>query len=467
MNSPYPYLSEALRTTCWSMHAGFFDYYRRMITESRFDGKIDLEKLEAERVHPYLLIYHKDASEPEERLILTSNTQWWNEEYLKKDDQIINVIPLNGPILSGGGPCSYGTAELADRFVYADSRPSVIGHFVIINTPGGSAYANELNDLFENAKKPVVGLIRGMCCSKGVEIASHIPHVFSESRNADIGCIGTMARFEGIKSGTEQDGIVFYSVYADDSPKKNYAYREAIEKGNLEPVKQELNEINDQFLANVKKRWPSVSQDVLTGDTYKAHEVEGQLFDGYKSYGEAIDYIFELAGKKRLEPGTVTPVGIVHPVEDDLSTGQTTSSEIINSPKKLAPMTNIEALEAILGKGTVQVDENGKVQLTSEQIVKLNEHYASLNNDAEQSSSLVATQAETIANQAAIIAEKDKKIRELAEATSRGINQPAPENDSATEQHGPKVVETALEGITDPVEKLKIVTSVAKNAGLL
>lgn len=465
MNSPYSYLSEALRTTCWSMHAGFFDYYRRMITEAR-GGQIDLAKLEAERVHPYLLIYHKGVPEPEERLILTSNTQWWNEEDLKKDDQIINVIPLNGPILSGGGPCSYGTAELADRFVYADNYSSVIGHFVIINTPGGSVRANELNDLFENAKKPVVGLIRGMCCSKGVEIASHIPHVFAESRDSDIGCIGVMTQFEGIKSGTEQDGIIFYSVYADNSPKKNYAYREAIENGNLEPVKQELNQINDQFLANVKKRWPSVSEDVLTGDTYKAYEVEGQLFDGYKSYSEAIDYIFELAGKKRLESGTVTPVGIVHPGEDNPSIDQT-SPEIINSQKQLTPMTNIEALETILGKGTVQVDENGKVQLTSEQIVKLNEHYASMNNNAEKSSSLVATQAETIANQAAIIAEKDKKIRELAEATSRGISQPAPENDSVTEQHGPKVVDTALEGVTDPVEKLKIVTSVAKNAGLL
>lgn len=449
------------------MHAGFFDYYRRMITEARSGGKIDLGKLEAERVHPYLLIYHKGSSEPEERLILTSNTQWWNEEYLKKDDQIINVIPLNGPILSGGGPCSYGTAELADRFMYADSRPSVIGHFVIINTPGGSAMANELNDLFENAKKPVVGLIRGMCCSKGVEIASHIPHVFAESRDSDIGCIGTMAQFEGIKSGTEQDGVIFYSVYSDNSPKKNYAYREAIENGNLEPVKQELNEIYDQFVANVKKRWPGVSNEVLTGDTYKAREVEGQLFDGYKSYSESIDYIFELAGKQRLEPGKITPVGIVPTEEDDPSINQTTSQEIINSQKQLTPMTNIEALEAILGKGTVQVDENGKVQLTSEQIVKLNEHYASLNNNAEQSSSLVATQAETIANQAAIIAQKDKKIRELAEATSRGISQPAPENDSAAEQHGPKVVETALEGITDPEEKLRIVTSVAKNAGLL
>lgn len=462
MSLPYSYLSEILRTPYMCMHAGFLDYYRSEIMRARGNKDNNLEALAADRAHPSILIFKKGRTDYEERLIMTSNSQWYDEEELNEDDQIINVIPLKGPILSSGGPCTYGTAELADRFIYADSKPSVIGHFVIIDTPGGSAYANELNPLFENAKKPVVALIRNLCCSKGVEIASHIPHVFAETPTAEIGCIGVVASFAGIKSGTVVDGEVFYSVYADSSPDKNREYRKAIEEGDLNPMREKINELNAGFIANVKKRWPECKDERLTGITYKASEVEGELFDGYKSYSEAIDYIFQLAGESRKEQGVITPMGIIPSNPDD-------DSEIINtnSQKQFTPMTNIEVLESILGKGTVQVDENGIAQLTTEQLTALIQHYENMHNAASQANKLVSTQLQLLASKEQELAVKDSQIQELSQATSRGISQAPPENDNLTEQASVLAVETALEGISDPSEKLKTVRTIAEKMGLI
>lgn len=459
MRSNYHFISECMRTNHWSMHAGFFDYYRRKILHEKGTS---LDTKEKEQAAPSILLFKNGVLDAEERLILTSHPNWYDTSYIKNTDQIINVIRLEGPITSGGAPCSYGTRELADMFAYADMRKSVIGHLVIINTPGGSARANELNELFENAKKPVVALIRSLCCSKGVEIASHIPHVFAESRDSEIGCIGTFASFSGIKSGTVVEGETYYEVYADQSTQKNYAYREAIQNDNLQPIIDELNELNDQFLANVRKRWPNVKDETLEGATYKAHEVEGQLFDGYKTYSEAIDYIFELAGVERLDSGVITPVGMVDdPDDDDLN------QATINPIHNYTPMTNIEMLESVLGQGSVQVDENGNAQLTVDQMVQLNAHFERLNQEAEEAKRLVNTQAVTIANQQTIIAEQNESIEQMAEATTRGIAQHSPSNDLDLEGQQTQVVESALEGVNDPKEKWNIVTNLAKKAGLL
>lgn len=454
------------------MHAGFFDFYKRQIlhnNDSQFDEK------EREKLSPSLLIYKNGQPEVEERLILTSHPDWYDSSELKDGNhQLIHVIRLEGPITSGGAPCSYGTRELADRFSYADNVKHVVGHLVIINTPGGSARANELNELFEKANKPVVGLIRSMCCSKGVEIASHIPHVFAESRDSDIGCIGTFASFSGVKSGTVIDGETYYEVYADQSTKKNYAYREAIQNDNLKPILDELNQLNEEFIQNVRKRWPNVKPETLEGATYKAHEVEGQLFDDYKSYGEAIDYIFELAGVARLDSGVITPVGIIDEDDaiddeddDDFFNESTESEETsINPIKQLIPMQNIEQITSVLGGNPIQADEqSGLVQLSVDQLVQLNSYLEGLNQELADLKAKATTDATTIANLNAVIADKDQMIDQMAEATSRGIAQHSPTSDADETQV--QVVESALAGIDNPQEKWKIVAQLAHNSGML
>lgn len=460
----YKLISEVMRTAAWQMHPEVFDYYKDFILTQYRNPLIQTEWGE-KRKPSYLLVFNPELVEPEERLIMTGNTHWYDEKYIGKDDQIINVIDLSGPITRGGAECSYGTIDLADRFSYADTKPSVVGHLVLINTPGGSASANDLNNLFENSKKPVVALIRGMNASKGVEIASHIPHVFAENDLAEIGSIGTFASLQGIRNGKEIDGVQHYTVYATRSTQKHFAYREAIEKGNLEPVQKEIDGVNETFISNVKKRWPKCSEERLTGEMYNASEVEGELHDGYKSYSEAIDYIFELAGVERKQKGVVTPVGIAPATDggngtqeeaagtqEEAATPETgpTSHEINNEAAPATEVTeatdtdtnpqtntslmnNIERLEAIPGVGKIVVDESGKMQLTPEQASAIAADIAS----GQQARTSASTLTEVVANQR-------KAIEEMAEQTAAPIRQAPPAGNNAVEKT--EQAETVLDG---------------------
>ena len=50
----------------------------------------------------------------------------WNDEELADDDQIINVIVVDGPVTRDGGGCSYGTKDFRQQ-VYADRNHSIYG----------------------------------------------------------------------------------------------------------------------------------------------------------------------------------------------------------------------------------------------------------------------------------------------------------------------------------------------------
>ena len=124
-------------------------------------------------------------------------------------------------------------------------------------------------------------------------------------------------------------------------------------------------------------------------------------------------------------------------------------------------MANIKALEQILGEGSVLVDENGNAQLTTEQIQKLDEHYAKGN----AALGLVGTQAETIAGLKETISKKDSEIRELAEATGKPIEQPVVQTDDTTVEQVAKT--SILAGVADPRERFSRVSAKAREMGLI
>ena len=444
----YAFISEVMRTGYWAMLPSAFHVYR--------DRLLNFEKLGNERIgmnwpdkrqDSYFHAVREGSSTPEMRLFMTRYPQDFDNDYYA-DDVLIHVMPLTGPITHGGAECAYGTLELADRFRYADMQKNVIGHLVILDTPGGAASANDLNELFANANKPVVGLIRGMNASKGVWISSFIPDVFAEREDVDVGCVGTLWSVYGQRNGVTPDNEVYYEVYADNSTHKNEEYRAAVQDDNLDPAKKTLNEIDQQFRDDVKRRWPGVPDDKLTGRLYKARDVIGELVDGIKSYSEAIDYIFEKAGMKN-PAKNITPIGSVSLID-----GQDGEQANIN-PQKSCFMTNIDALEKILGKGTVALDESGEPKLTTEQLQKLNEAFAEKETEesnASLSGQVIAKQQleldsaksrnndleSQLAEKDRLLKEKEAKIRELAESTSHGIEQPPMARDNGAVPSGQK-----------------------------
>lgn len=458
MNRNYSYLSEIARNGQWMMHPDAFNMYQEVVLNAISIPGMQTDWAE-KRENSKLLVYHDGVSRPEEKMIQTSDV-FRSEKWpgISSTDQVVHILPVSGPVTHGGAPCAYGTRDMADRFMYADSHPNVVGHLVILDTPGGEAGANDLDAAFKNARKPVVGLIRGMNASKGVWISSFIPHVFAERPDVEIGCIGAMWNIRGMRDGVNRDNIVSYQVYADNSIHKNGEVREAVQNDNLKPAIEELNKIDEEFRSIVKSRWPNVAEDKLTGRMYKASEVIGEMVDGIKSYDESINLIFELAGVKRATSGIITPDGVLETEEIDEDDNQpdpddpyeTTQSATgteepvqtnnTNPQKLLIPMANKELLEAIPGMGAVAVDESGNASLTAEQYEVLNNHLLKGNAALK----LADTQMETITGLQQKLTEKDGVIQELAQATGKPIQQPAPLNDNAVEQ---------------PVNKVKLVTS--------
>ena len=95
------------------------------------------------------------------------NHLYWNDEELADDDEIINVVVVDGPVTRDGGGCSYGSKDWRDQVMYANTIPQVVGHLFIVNTPGGeSACRNDYAMMFDDCRekgKPTVAFIDGMC----------------------------------------------------------------------------------------------------------------------------------------------------------------------------------------------------------------------------------------------------------------------------------------------------------------
>lgn len=452
---------EVYRTRTWMMHPECFESYRGMVEMSRLHPEMENEYLKL----PRLLIYNPNKSKPEERLISTDyspSLDWWYD--LTEFDQVIHLMPITGPILHGNAPCTFGTLELADELRYADEHPSVVGHLVILDTPGGACDANDLNEAFKKAKKPVVAIIRGMNCSKGVWISSFIPHVYAERPDVEIGCIGAMWAISGRKNGQIKDdeNYVYYQAYSENSIHKNGEYREAVENGNLKPAIELLNKLDSEFRSVVKNRWPDCPDDKLTGKVYKAEEVIGQMVDGIKSYEECVEMIFELAGVQRISKGVVTPLGTRDAAPDNSTAASAVAyqfdgeaplaAKIIAQTHLNTKYMDVTALENILGSGTVALDAEGNPLLTADQLNKLKEHFEQSQQAQSSAGSVIASQQNSIQSLQntvsqsqteidrlkAQLAEKESLIQEMSEATSRGIAQRPQAQDNGAQREGAK-----------------------------
>lgn len=220
-------------------------------------------------------------------------------EHLGKDDQLINVVQVCGPITRGGGACSYGSIDHYHQVEYANSLPQTVGHIFLINTPGGAASARmDYKQAIDESRalgKPCVAFIDGMCCSAGMFIASQCDLIIVRNPKNEVGCIGTMVAFYTQKDGdTHQLSQERYvEITAEESPEKNLEYRQAAE-GDYTLLKAELSRLTTEFQEMVREGRPAVTDEVLTGKVYAADEVLGQLADEIGNWQHAINCVFSL-----------------------------------------------------------------------------------------------------------------------------------------------------------------------------
>ena len=239
------------------------------------------------------------------------NHLYWNDEELADDDQIVNVIVIDGPVTRDGDGCSYGSKDIRDIILYANTIPQVVGHIFILNTPGGAASARidfeqAIADCREKGK-PTVAWVDGMCCSAGQLLASLCDRTVVMNGRHTMGCIGTMCAFWGVANGTvDKDGYRYIELVSVTSPDKNAEYREACD-GKTEKLQAELNKLGEEFRETVRQNRPLVKKEHLTGKTFDAQDVMGALVDEIGDYNRAIECVFELADEKIDPARSLTP----------------------------------------------------------------------------------------------------------------------------------------------------------------
>lgn len=223
---------------------------------------------------------------------------YWNDEELADDDQIINVVWIDGPVTRDGGACSYGSKDWRDQVIYANTIPQVIGHLFIINTPGGeTACRNDYDEIIADCRKnnkATVAYVDGMCCSSGVNLASRCDRVVVRNPKDDYGCIGSMAAFWATPDGAHDvDGTRYIEIVGSNSPKKNDFYRNAA-NGDYEKLQALIDKDTDEFHQTVRNNRPLVEDWMLSGDVFHADEVIPALVDEIGNMERAIECIQEL-----------------------------------------------------------------------------------------------------------------------------------------------------------------------------
>jgi len=287
---------------------------------------------------------------------------YWNDEELQEDDEIINVVVVDGPVTRDGDGCSYGTKDFRDQVMYANTIPQVVGHLFLINTPGGQAscrndYEMMIADCREKGK-PTVAFVDGMCCSSGVNLACRCDRVVVMNPRDEFGCIGTMAAFWAVAHDTvSQDGYRYVELVGKDCPEKNDWYREAA-AGEYEKLQAELDKDTEQFHQTVRENRPLVTADMLTGKVFEAQEVIPALVDEIGDMNRAIECIYELANETLTAARLVTAEPKNEP--DGGQPGGEEPEEMVklNAQQKAAVATSRGDLR-IVDDGHVKKEEQG------------------------------------------------------------------------------------------------------------
>lgn len=220
------------------------------------------------------------------------------DENSDSDDVFIDIIDMCAPITRYGGWCSSGSIDHRNQMIFSSKQSNCIGHVMIVDTPGGSAYA--MNDYqvgvkaAKEANQPVLAFIDGGCYSAGVAAVCQADEVYALHPNCEIGCIGVMGSFVTMADGTEQDGYVYHELYDPESFDKNKSYRDVANDNDTKLFLKELAETGAEFRNLVRSQCPNVKEDMLHGKVYKAENVQGVLVDGIASFEDVVGRVIAI-----------------------------------------------------------------------------------------------------------------------------------------------------------------------------
>lgn len=212
----------------------------------------------------------------------------------------VAIIPLHGTMTKYVTCESYGTTFIAKRLREMADDENVIGIILDIDSPGGSSSAiPPMIEAISHAKaagKPVYAHV-DFCASAAYWVASQCDAIYMDNDLSEVGSIGAMAVFIDSTAANPTTGEKTIVIYAEESPDKNFAYREAL-SGRYEAAKAELKPLVDQFRDAVVAGRPTIHKDqdgVLSGKMFgTAEALRLNMADAKKTLSETIEAVFAL-----------------------------------------------------------------------------------------------------------------------------------------------------------------------------
>lgn len=420
-------LREILTTRLWNMLPSVLHNYRAVI-ENNINSSVPLDF--ADEPDSFLCCKSQGF---ENTLIAGDADMIFDYCDIAADDEVINVICVNGPVTRNGDGCSIGSKQQRDKVLRATRMPQVVGHLFMIDTPGGSAFSkNDYSQAIEaahEAGQPVLALIDGMCCSAGMALASLCDEIYYVHGNDEVGCIGTMAAFYSNKNGDVHtiSQETYHELYDPESFEKNLEFRKCAE-GDDSMIIEELRKDGEEFRGMVKAHRPNATEEHLHGKVFKAGEVEGILVDGKSDFNGCVARILELAHAPKENPSEVIPdpapainpedpssASVIVPEESSsASTPSNTQTPVSDaSPSDnntIKEMKVYENINAALEVEELAVAKDGSFYCDSTLAEKLEAKLA----EAQKNSDILEANVETVASLNAKVAELKAQAEQSA-----------------------------------------------------
>ena len=217
-----------------------------------------------------------------------------------EESKSVAIVPLHGTMTKYDTCESYGTTFIANKLREMADDENVIGIVLDIDSPGGSCSAIppmlEAISYAKAHRKPVY--VHADCCASAAYwVASQCDAIYMDNDLSEVGSIGAMAVFIDSTAANPTTGEKTIVIYAEESPDKNFAYREAL-SGRYEAAKAELKPLVDQFRDAVVAGRPTIHKDqdgVLSGKMFlTADALRLNMADARKTLHETIDAVFAL-----------------------------------------------------------------------------------------------------------------------------------------------------------------------------
>ena len=262
----------------------------RMAMEQNIALRLPLSAEQLSKQNPYCMIMTENGN-TKRMAMLGSRIEHSDEE--PEVQQFVAIIPILGVITRNGGACTYGSVDVRDAMIEAANDECCAGIILYINSGGGAVDAIpdfKYGKAYAASKNiPVDALIDGVCGSAAFYAASECDHRYYINERDKIGSIGVYAAFYTQTPGEKNvyTNETFHQIYATQSYRKNKWYRDASE-GDYKELQADLDSLASEFIADVEKACPNVTEEHLSGELFNAKDVEGILVDGQSTLIECI-----------------------------------------------------------------------------------------------------------------------------------------------------------------------------------